>query len=142
MPTKIYIVKAMIFPVVIYGCERWTINKTEHQRIDGFNCGAAEDISESFCSKEIKPVNPKGNQPWMFIGRTDAETELQYFGHLMRITDSMDVSLNELRELVMDRETWRAAVHEVTNSQTRLSYWTEVKISHISETYFTQYDNL
>ena len=106
-------------------------------------------------SKKIKPVNPKGNQPWIFIGKTDAEVKLQSFGHLMQrthslektlmlgniegrrrgqqkmrwlhgITDSMDMSLGKLHDLVMYREAWHVAVHAVTKIQTWLSYWTDI----------------
>ena len=66
--TKVCIVKVVVFPVVMYGCESWTIKKAEHRRIDAF------ELMEMDC-KEIKPVNPKGNQPWIFFGRTDAEAE-------------------------------------------------------------------
>ena len=71
LPTKVCLVKAMVFPVVTYGCESWTIKKAEHQRIDAF------ELWESpLDSKDIKPVNPKGNQPWIFTGRTDAEVPI------------------------------------------------------------------
>ena len=106
--------------------------------------------------KEIQPVHPKGNQSWVFTGRTDVEAEAQYFGHLIwradslektlmlggiegrrrrgrqrmrwldAIIDSMEVSLSDLRELVIHREAWRAAIHGVAKSRTRLSDWTEL----------------
>ena len=76
LSTKVHLVKAMVFPVVRYGCERWTIKKAETQRIDGFELQLLEKILESpLDCKEIQPDHPKGDQSWVFIGRTDVEAE-------------------------------------------------------------------
>ena len=75
LPTKVHIVKAMTFPVVMYGCESWTIRKAECQRIDALKCGVGEDSWESLELQEIQPVNPKGNQPWYSLEGTDAKAE-------------------------------------------------------------------
>ena len=75
LPTKVRLVKATVFPIVVYGCESWTIMKAECRRIDAFELLLEKTLENPLDSKEIQPVHPKGNQSWVFIGRTDAEAE-------------------------------------------------------------------
>ena len=155
--TKVYIVKAMVFPVVMYGCESWTVKKGECRRIDAFELWCWRRLESPLDCKEIQPVHPKGNQSWIFIGKTDVEVETpilwppdakswligktlmlgknegkrrrvqQKLKWLDGITDSMDMNLNKLQEIVKDRE--HAAVNGVTKSWVRLSNWTTTTIN-------------
>ena len=77
LPKNVHLVKAMFFPVVMYGCESWTIKNAENQRIDAFElwCAAGEPLESPLDCKEIQPVHPKGDQSWVFIGRTDVEAD-------------------------------------------------------------------
>ena len=83
MSTKVHLVKAMVFPVVMYGCENWTIEKAEGQRMDAFELWCCRRVESPLDFKEIQPVHPKGDQSSVFIGRTDVEAETPIFGHLM-----------------------------------------------------------
>ena len=102
LPTKVRLVKPMVFPVVMYGCESWTVKKAESRRIDAF---------ELWCWRRLLRV------PW---------TARRSNQSIQRM-DLMHMSLNELQELVMDREAWRAVIHGVAKSPTRLSDWTELR---------------
>ena len=161
LPTKVPLVKAMVFPVVMYGCESWTVKKAQRRRIDAFELWCWRRLlripwTARRSNKSIFRMDFRETSPGCSLEGLLLRLKLQYLGHLLRrvgsleitltlggtggrrrrgrlrmrqldgITDSMDVSLNQLREMVMNRQAWRVVIHGVAKSWTQLSDWTEL----------------
>ena len=122
LPTKVHLVKAMVFPIVKYGCDSWTIKKDERRRIDAFELWCWRRLLRlPWTARRSNQSILREISPGCSLEGLMLKLKLQYFGHLMRRADSLDLGLGGLQELVIDREVWRPAVHGVAKSQTRLS---------------------